>query len=135
MYMEHPAIYVSAAKRADARALCALLNTIIGIGATTAFDTPLAVAEYEEYFLTGTKAGWFRGARFDVLGFADAVRGNLSPQLSALVSLALVSCSIGLWTASSSARGLSPDQQEKARSHDIQQRTPKLVQVSRFRTG
>jgi hypothetical protein len=34
MYMEHPYIHVRAAKRADASALCDLLNKIIGIGGT-----------------------------------------------------------------------------------------------------
>jgi len=33
--------------------LCDLLNKIIWIGGTPAFDTPLTVAEFEEYFLTG----------------------------------------------------------------------------------
>jgi hypothetical protein len=46
-------IPVRAVKRADARALSDLLDKIIWIGGTPAFDTPLAVAEFEEYFLTG----------------------------------------------------------------------------------
>jgi L-amino acid N-acyltransferase YncA len=41
------------ARTGDAQELCDLLNTIIQIGGTTAFETPFGVAEFEEQFLAG----------------------------------------------------------------------------------
>ena len=56
MYMGRPAIHVRTAKRADARALCALLNEIIGIGGTTAFETPPTIAAFEEFLPAQTSS-------------------------------------------------------------------------------
>ncbi len=39
----------------DAPALCRLLNAIIRIGGTTAYETPLETAEFAEHFLTGPR--------------------------------------------------------------------------------
>jgi RimJ/RimL family protein N-acetyltransferase len=46
-------IHVRPAELADAKVLCDLLNVIIRIGGTTAFEIPLTVDEFTEYFLSG----------------------------------------------------------------------------------
>jgi L-amino acid N-acyltransferase YncA len=53
MNTETPLIHVRPAKLADAGVLCDLLNEIIRIGGTTAFETPLTVAEFTKCFLSG----------------------------------------------------------------------------------
>lgn len=46
-------VAVRAAAPGDVADLCGLLNTIIRIGGTTAYETPLTEAQFAEHFLTG----------------------------------------------------------------------------------
>jgi L-amino acid N-acyltransferase YncA len=51
--MTSPDIIIRPAQPDDVPALCALLNAIVRIGGTTAIETPLSEAEFDDYFLSG----------------------------------------------------------------------------------
>jgi L-amino acid N-acyltransferase YncA len=62
---------------ADAGPLCAILNEIIAIGGTTAFETPLSLAEFDAEFLCGDRyvcCLMAETAAGEALGFQSLVR-------------------------------------------------------------
>jgi L-amino acid N-acyltransferase YncA len=62
---------------ADAGPLCAILNQIIAIGGTTAFETPLSLADFDAEFLSGSNyvcCLMAETAGGEALGFQSLVR-------------------------------------------------------------
>lgn len=53
MLTERAGFHVRPTTSADGVALRQILNDIIAIGGTTALETPLSIAAFDEYFLTG----------------------------------------------------------------------------------
>jgi L-amino acid N-acyltransferase YncA len=65
-------VQIRQATPADAAALSEIVNAIIAIGGTTALETPLSAAEFDEHFLTGRDCIFClmaESASGEVLGF------------------------------------------------------------------